>query len=82
MPAQARAAEPGISGPASCPAIFTWCVFMAVFLFTIVNTQYEACLVLYPDFASDFACIFLIFLKEWYHRGSRIGEMVLLETKV
>ena len=59
MPAQGRAAAPGISGATACPAIFAWCVFMAVFLFTIVNTKVRACRILYPDFASCFAARYL-----------------------
>ena len=54
MPAEDPAA-PGTSGPAPCPAIFAWCVFMAVVLFTTVNNKVRACRLLYPDFVSCFA---------------------------
>jgi hypothetical protein len=64
MPGEARAAVPGASGPAESSAIFAWCVFMAVFLFTDVNTEYEAGRVIYPDFASGFAAIFLSSIKK------------------
>ena len=59
MPVQAMVAAPGISGATACPAIFAWCVFMAVFLFTIVNTKVRACRILYPDFASCFAARYI-----------------------
>jgi hypothetical protein len=74
MPAEDRTA-PGTSGPAASPAIFAWCVFMAVFLFTIVNTKVRACRVLYPDFASCFAARFLS-SRENGIKEYRIGKMV------
>jgi len=60
---EARAAVPGASGTAKSPAIFAWCVFMVFFLFTFVNTKYGAGRVIYPDFASGFAAIFLSSIK-------------------
>jgi hypothetical protein len=67
MPDLAGAAVPVASGYAGL-AIFAWGVFMFLFLFTFVNTQYEAGRIIYPDFASGFAAIFFIFLPEWYHK--------------
>lgn len=40
-------------------AVFAWYVFMAFFLFTYVNTQYTPYLLIYPDFVSGFAALFL-----------------------
>jgi len=59
IPEKTRAAAWCVSGLADSPRVFAWCVFMAVFLFTSVNTQYKPGRVLYPDFASYFAARFI-----------------------
>ncbi len=41
-------------------AVIAWCVFMICSIFTQVNIQYWKPLVIYPDFASDFAAILTI----------------------
>jgi hypothetical protein len=57
MPEKARAAVPDTSGSAAGFAIFPLGVFMPVFLFTLVNTQYDAGSIIYPDFATNFAVL-------------------------
>jgi hypothetical protein len=82
MPEQARAAAPGVLVPVACAAIFTVCVFMDVFLFTVVNTQYGADRVLYPNFASGFAALFLPSSRKSTPKSTGSGKWFLLETKV
>ena len=85
MPNMARAAVPEASGSAAGIGVFAWCVFMAVFLFTFVNTQYEAGRIIYPDFVTGFAALPLnSYLPERIVtlNAQDICPGFLLETKV
>jgi hypothetical protein len=63
--------SPCVRGRCGLCDIRMGCVHL-LFLFTLLNTQYEAGWVIYPDFATGFAAIFINFLRIWYHIRIRI----------